>query len=152
MIFGSVTSIVIGRQVESKAAHERHMRDREIEIYQDLIDHVLDLETGRAQEERNEVKSARAMTRSLTTWGPDDALKKWITYIGSVRGDHSHSSDNLDQLQADILEGFLDPKADTLLAIRKELGHKNKGISEDDVLTIVVPYIKDLRTRSKKLI
>src|SRR5215208_2945482 len=106
-VFGSMLSLVIGRQVENKAAHERHMIEKKIQVYQDLVDHVLDFTIEKTKEERSDIKNAKAMTRSLITWGSDDALKKWIGYIVSIRGDYKDSLGSLEILSEDILEKFL---------------------------------------------
>ena len=88
----------------------------------------------------------REMSRSLITWGSDDALKRWINYIVKLRGENKDIKESsFDKAHSDILERFLDPRAETVLAIRRELGHKNKGISKDDILVIDIPYIKELR-------
>jgi hypothetical protein len=127
-VFGSILAIVIGRQNEIKANLERQVSDKKLEVYQKLVDHLLDFGTARDTSTNEQVQTARAMTRSLITWGSDDALKKWIKYIVALRGDlrEENPEEHLRSLRPNILESFLDPKAEAILAIRRELGHTNK--------------------------
>lgn len=85
-------------------------------------------------------------------WGSDDALKKWIKYIVALRGDlrEENPEEHLRFLKPNILKDFLVPKAEAILAIRRELGHTNKDVSKDDILTIFVPFIQKLRELQKE--
>ena len=88
-IFGSVLTIIIGRQNETKAAYERQLRDKKLVIYQDLIKHVLEFTPEREDEEskdvpqkeldrREGIKKLRDMSRSLITWGRS-GVQAWTT-------------------------------------------------------------------------
>jgi hypothetical protein len=151
-VLGSILTIVIGRQNEIKMNIEKQVCDKKLQIYQDLVDHLLDFRTDRDDNTSDPVKRARDMTRSLITWGSEDALKKWINYIVALRGDWKDDDleERLKELHPKMLKNFLNPKAEAILAIRKELGHTNKGLSRDDVLTIFVPFIQRLRELQKE--
>ena len=152
-VYGSVLAIIIGRQNETEASYERHLREKKLAIYHDLIDHLLDFDVGQESSDSGQVKNIRAMTRSLIIWGSDDALKKWINYIVSLRGKPNYGADEENSLRnarPGLLENYLDPKAEAILVIRKELGHSNKRLSNDDILTIFVPFIRELRKISKQ--
>ena len=151
-VFGSILAIVIGRHNENKANIEKQLRDKKVEVYQQLVDQYLDFGTAQDASTSDQVRTARTMTRLLITWGSDDALKNWIKYIVALRGDHREENleEHLRSLNPDILKNFLDPKAEAILTIRRELGHTNKDVSKDDILTIFVPYIQKLRELQKE--
>ena len=135
----------------------RQLRDKKLVLCLGLIKRVLEFTPEQKDEEskgvpqkeldRHEgIKKLRDMSRSLITWGSDDALKKWINYIVKIRGENKDIKEgSFDIRHPDIVERSLDPKVETILAIRKELGHKNKGISKDDIPTIDIAYIEELR-------
>lgn len=45
-VFGSILAIVIGRQNEIKANIEKQVSDKKLEVYQQLVDHLLDFGTA----------------------------------------------------------------------------------------------------------
>jgi hypothetical protein len=72
-VFG--LAIVIGRQNDIKANIEKQVSDKKLEVYQQLVDHLLDFGTAQDASTSDQVRTARTMMKSLITWGSDDTLK-----------------------------------------------------------------------------
>lgn len=139
-VFVSVLSVVATKIYESKQLVTVENRENKIPIYDSLIlfmQRALANETaGRKPTQDEIVKFVIEEQPKLMIWGSDEVLKSWIEW----RRQASNPSTATESLF--IYEGLI-------LAIRKDLGHKNKNLKRGDVLSLFVNDIADHMAKHK---
>lgn len=140
IIAGSVTvlvstaSVVIAKHLENRALIFKEHHEKKIPVYESLISFLYKVlfssKIGDAPTETEMIKFFAGFTDKITVWGSDEVLKAFSDFRRqAVRNAESNSPDP---------SGVMFLYEDLLLAVRRDLGHKNKGLQRGDVLALFV--------------
>ncbi|WP_350343973.1 hypothetical protein PRVXT_000338 [Proteinivorax tanatarense] len=132
-ILVSVFSIVIAKLFERKRAIEQELREKKIPMYEEFIKFwfkVLMSEKTEAKQlsEKNMVVFFSEFTEKLMVWGSDEVVKKWSNYRRLYVSD---------KLKSDSVNAMFEFER-LLMAIRKDMGHKNKDIKKGELLGLFI--------------
>lgn len=142
-IIVSVLSVLGAKHLEHKAVLLKEHRERKTPIYEEMVALIfrfafsqkLGLEPLTDEEI---VKKMAWFTENLVIWGSDDLLLAWNRF-------RTYTVNNADNPNLEIL--FEIEKL--LLAIRRDLGHSNKDVTEGKILGLFVNDIDDyMKTRN----
>lgn len=132
-IIVSVISVVVSRFLESRATIRKEHREKKIPVYEDLLRFMfktmMGAKTGNAPNEKEVTAFMSDFTQRSMVWASDEVLNAWIKFR-SASIDHSGSQDNPLALMF-VYE-------DLIREIRKDLGHKNKGLTNGKLLSLFV--------------
>lgn len=126
----SVSSIPLTNYFIKVREIERESRRRKAQIYEEFIVFMFKIMGPTKPSEEEMQKKFADFAPKIILWGGSDLLQAWI----KVRRIHVPSTEGTDMLL--VWEKLL-------LAIRKELGHSNKGLQQWDVLKVFVNDIDD---------
>jgi membrane protein implicated in regulation of membrane protease activity len=136
-VFVSVLSIVLGKVYDRREQINREIRERKIPVYEDLIRFMFRVlmgeKTGNAPTEKEMLEFFLDFTQRIVVWGSDDVFMSWSKWKRHA----ARSTDKGSQAKSVFLY------EDLLKAIRQDLGHKNKGFKQGDILAI---FITDIDT------
>ena len=126
----SLISLVVSKYLESKAAIIQEIRAKKIPIYEELISVLMRFVFAQKlglepMSESELMKFMAEFTEKITVWGSDDVIKAWRKFRLSAGGGSNPQS-------------ILFVYEDMLLAIRKDLGHKNSGFKKGTLLGLFV--------------
>lgn len=136
-------SAVVGKILENYFSINNQIRRERQEIYTKflewLVSNVLYVEISN---NKNIVKELKEQQKKITIYASDDVLKAWSTFknvtMNSVLNKKGMKKEDQTRYfiknEAPYIEKLI-------LAIRKELGYKNKNIKEYDILRL---YINDI--------
>lgn len=128
-ILVSVLSLILAKHFENKRLIEKDIRDKKIVVYEKLMKYFFQL-TG--TKDKSKIQSVDdfyiEFAPSFITWGSDEVIKLWSDFRKVAS-----SSNTLATLAT--FEKLL-------LIIRKDIGHKNKGIDQNKIL--LAAFINDL--------
>lgn len=135
----SVVSVTLTRLWERRNERERELRTKRVPVYERFITEWLGLMLGSAGGALDEQRAKEFfvnLTPDLLVWASDDVLVRW-----------SRERRRWTQIQPgaggmDMMFRF----EELLLAIRRDLGHPNKGVARGDVLGLWVNDIDDYLT------
>jgi hypothetical protein len=135
----SVVSLIISKHLESRAAIRQELRAKKVPVYEHLIRIMFTIifaekrgEKAPSQEEL--IREFANFTEGILIWGSDDALRAYSRF----RSDSVSGRDPVEMIGA---------QEDLFLAIRKDLGHKNKNLARGTILRL---FINDLDTTKLK--
>lgn len=133
-VIGSVISLAVGKIYETQAAIRNDLRQKKTPVYEDIV-HTLLYDVMFSKILGKEVPSEADLmeffariTQKLTIWGSDDVLR--------IYGEFKTNAANLNNPTQSIFMF-----EDLLLAIRKDLGHPNKGVGRKAILRLFVTDI-----------
>lgn len=139
----SLMSVIFGRINEQKKMIEKDIRDKKTVIYEEVISSFMNFiisntEYGRAHPEKFGDAIDKLMdiwllgNPKMMIWASDDVLRKWSEFRSAAI--NISSDDNHTALMMLMTE-------DLILAIRKDLGHRNIQIPRGAILRL---FINDL--------
>lgn len=120
-VFVSVISVLVAKRLEYKATLAKEHREKKIPFYEEFVDFVFRIALSEKLgleplTEREMIQQAAKFTQNLIVWGADDVIDAWFRFRNkSVNSDGSGVAVMFE------IENLL-------LAIRKDLGHENKGL------------------------
>ena len=134
----SVISVLVAKRLEYRAILEKEHREKKIPFYEGMVKFIfrltfaqkLNLEPLSDQEM---VHQMAIFTENLVVWGSNDVIDAWFKFRN-----HSINNASLDSIMFDI--------EDILLAIRRDLGHSNKGLVKGKILGL---FINDIHQNIK---
>ena len=138
-IIVSVISVLIAKQMEFRATLSKEHREKKIPFYEGMVKFIfrtvfaekLGLEPLTEKEMFQEMSK---FTENLIVWGSDDVIDAWFKFRNkSIHGDGTGVN-------------IMFAVEDLLLAIRRDLGHKNKGLKQGKVLGL---FINDIHEHIK---
>ena len=122
----SITSLIFSKYLERKAEIKNEHRKKKIPIYEQLISFIFSLlksvKNNEPLDEKMIVDFMFDFTQKLIIWGSDDVVTAFSNYRISA------SDPDLIMISVENL----------MLAIRKDLGHKNKNLSNGRLLTTFI--------------
>jgi hypothetical protein len=132
----SVVSVVVSRYLEARAAIRKEHREKKIPVYEDLIRFMfkvmMGVKTGDAPNENEIIEFMTDFSQRSMVWASDDVLNAWIRFRGASVDVASQATNNFSVMF--VYE-------DLLRAIRKDLGHQNKGLTNGKLLSLFVTDI-----------
>jgi hypothetical protein len=135
-VFVSVFTLVISKYFERKGEVRKEHREKKVPIYEDLMDFwfytLFATQMGKQNLSQEEIIARTSdILKGLIVWGSDDVL---LEYHKMRTGFMSESPQNVDPKKLLLLENLL-------LAIRKDLGHKNREFKRGIILQL---WVNDL--------
>lgn len=129
----SIFSLMLSKFFEYKQTTRRYLYEKREKPYEDFISMMYRLQgnTNGLQEytQKEMVKDIAEFSQSLTMWGSNKVIKKWINFREKLL-DGENGAENLFLLE------------DIVFEIRKDMGQKNKGLKVGDILSFFVNDIK----------
>ena len=126
-IIVSLATVLISKHLEQMAFIKNQQRDKKIPIYEEII--AFFIRIAKASKDGKNMPTEEEITdfmfnflQKLLTWGSDDVVVAFSKFRN-----HAQNQENV--LLA--VEGIW-------IAIRKDLGHKNKDISKGTLLSLII--------------
>ncbi|WP_126425183.1 hypothetical protein [Brevibacillus marinus] len=127
----SLITITLGKYLERKMIIDKEMREKKIPVYNELIDFIFELMANPGSKSVDEMNNfIKEFTKKILVWGSDDIIVQWSNYRNSAKKIESSKDPYVVLKELEKL----------LLAIRKDVGHKNKNLKEGVLLSM---FIKD---------
>ena len=147
-LMGVVVTVVGGQAFQRAAAREDAQRPRKIEIYERFMKEWADvLQLGKPRENRQTQEPSPAVveylgqfSREVILWGSAGVVKAYSHFMQVSRGAEGNP-----QVGEEAVFAF----EKTLLHIRSDLGHSNRGLAEGDVLRLFVTDIEQVLARRR---
>ena len=142
-ILVSVFTVLVSKHLERKTEILALLREKKIPTYEKIINFIFSLtfaeKLGKKQpSEKEMIKFMAEITQELVIWGSDEMLEAFYKFrIASIESADGSVADPY---------SILFMVEDLLLAIRKDLGHKNKNISRGKILGL---FVNDLPNELK---
>lgn len=133
----SVMSVLVAKRIEHRSILLKEHREKKTPFYEEMVKFIFRIAFADKLElkpltEKEMVKQMASFTENLVVWGSDDVVKAWVSFRAkSVEG------------FGDSPSGVLFEIENLLLAIRKDLGHANKGLSRGKILGT---FVNDVHT------
>jgi hypothetical protein len=129
----SVLTVVVGKRLEAAALITKEHRDKKIPVYEDFIQfwfkHLFAAKSGdNPLTDEETVRFLSNYTQRMMVWGSDEVIAAWVRF--------RYSSMNAAQSQKP--GSVLDDYEKLILAMRRDLGHKNRGFQRGDILRLFV--------------
>ena len=135
----SVVSVLVAKRLEFHATLAKEHREKKAPIYEEFVTFVFRIAFSEKLgleplSESEMAQQAAKFTQNLIVWGADDVIDAWFRFRNkSINSDGSGIAVMFE------IENLL-------LAIRKDLGHKNKGLVPGKVLGL---FINDIHEHIK---
>jgi hypothetical protein len=136
IVAGSVTvltstlTVVLGRYFESKRDRDAAHREKKTELYNEFLGKLFSLFLADDEQKRKEedlVPFLREIQRKLILWSGPDVVKAYADWHGILRTQGS----------APGAKSMI-KMVDFFLALRGDLGHSNKGIKRDHLVSFML--------------
>jgi hypothetical protein len=136
----SVVTVIVGRRLEANAAIRKEHREKKIPVYEDLIEFMskvlLSAKSGAAPSEEEMRAFLIEFTRRIMVWGSDDVIAHWANFrTGMVN--------SVDATEGKAGVDMVFRYEELIYAIRRDLGHRNKGLTKGMVLSLFINDIED---------
>lgn len=129
----SVLSIILSRYFEAQAIVRKEHREKKIPVYEDLLAFMskmsMGTKTGNSPTEKEMIEFMYKFTQQSMVWAADEVLNAWIKF-------HRTSLD--EDAKAKDPSQLMFQYEDLIRAIRKDLGHKNKGLNKGNLLSLFI--------------
>ena len=133
-VFVSVLSVILGKIYERRAAVDREHRERKVPVYEDLMQFMFRVlmsdKLGKEVSEQEMIEFISSFNQRMMVWGSDEVLKAWSQW--------RRKAGNGGEPFALMFE-----YERLILAIRADLGHRNKNLSPGDILGLFVNDIDE---------
>lgn len=132
-LVATIFTVYLGRYFENKKAVQEKLREHKIPVYNEFIEsslkYLLDKEAKQEKKDAEILKFMRSITPKMMIWADDKSIKAW--------SDFRIQATKQDNRPLILMEKF----EDIILAMRKDLGHKNKDLDRHELLKC---FINDL--------
>jgi hypothetical protein len=126
----SVFAVIKAKQAEHRRDIENELRKQKAPIYEDfasfLFKVLMSAKTDENVSEEEMLQFVVNFNRRLIVWGADSVIKEWSVFKGLHEVSNSPPAMTLIAIER------------ILYAIRADMGHKNKGLGQGDLLAIFV--------------
>jgi len=135
----SVLSVIVSKFFDQRIAVLKEHRDKKIPVYEELLDILFRSTYGDRLGDANwspeeQLKKMVGFTQKVIIWGSDEVIKAYFQFRTIV-------------LNASDLSAVALAVESVLFAIRRDLGHKNQGLTSGMLLGT---FINDLHKLAKK--
>ncbi len=136
-------SAIVGRFLENRYTIKNQIRKERQDVYINFLDWIInDLFYGEINKNKNIVSDLRKQQKLMTIYASDNVLKAWSEFKFTVMNSILNKKGLSKEEKTSFYIKNEAPYAEKLiLAIRKELGYKNKNIKQYDILKL---YINDI--------
>lgn len=129
----TITGHFIVKHLERKAAVVAQLREKKIPVYEDIIRLMFGIAFGgrdgrKRLNEQEMRKATHDIVEKLTIWGSDEMVHEFYLFRASA-------------LSKPAGHDILPRVANLMLAVRKDLGHRNKNLDRRKILSL---FINDL--------
>ena len=150
-IMVSLFSVLVSKNLERKGNIQAQLREKKIPTYEKLMDFMFIMTVGEklGGKKHSAIEKQVVLTeivQELIIWGSDDMLCAFYNFRHGILNNNENIIINKD-LSAHKGVPALYLIEEILIAIRKDLGHKNKGIHRGKILGMLV---NDLPQHTKK--
>lgn len=129
----SILSIVLGKVYESRLLIQKEHREKKIPVYEELIKFmfriVMGAKTGGPPTETEMVQFMSDFTQRIMVWGSDEVLAAWVKWRRLLTNETAMKASPMQPM-------FL--YEELILAIRRDLGHRNRALVKGDILALFV--------------
>jgi hypothetical protein len=129
----SIVTIIISKIFEARTRVQIDNRIKKVPIYEKLINFMsrvlLGSKINKAPSESEILTFMMDFTQEIMVWGSDDVISSWVKFRRIVLNEAQIKNEPLKSMF--IYE-------ELVKSIRKDLGHKNKGIEKGDILALFV--------------
>lgn len=128
-ILASTLTIIIGRYYEAKRDREAVHRDKKIELYNEFLARLFEVFLGEEKQKKEEdlVPFLREIQRKIILWSSPDVIKAYTDW-------HKELTSQKNKPKAKAMIKMMD----FFLALRKDLGHSNRGIKHDHLVRFML--------------
>lgn len=139
-ILVSVGSLILSNRSQARQQIQQTQRERKAQVYEDMLEFWFWVLTERDQapeEERKQRDKAYHSTlpQKLVTWASESVLKEYAATLGPDDLGEDSSAFDFEKV---------------ILAIRRDLGHTNKGLEDGDLLRLFLSGVdEELEVRGK---
>lgn len=136
-ILVSVISVLVAKRLEFRAVLLKELRERKTPVYEEMVKLIFHFTFAEKIglppfSDQEVIKKMAWLTENIVIWGSDDLLLSWNRFrTFAVRNLENPSHQLLFEVE------------NLLLAIRKDLGHANTGVTRGKILEL---FINDLHT------
>lgn len=133
----SVMSVLVAKRLEYRALLQKEHREKKTPFYEEMVKFIFRIAFAEKLglepiTEEQMMKQMASFTENLIIWGSDDVVNAWVSFrTKSVEGFGNSP------------HGILFEIENLLFAIRKDLGHANKGLSKGKILGT---FVNDIHT------
>lgn len=141
--FLAFISAIVGKVVENKFSIDNQIRKEKQEIYINFLDWLVNnVLYAEISNNKNIVSELRDQQKKMTIYASDDVLKAWAAFKSISMNSALNKQGLCKEEKTRYYIEYEAPYIEKLiLAIRKELGYKNKNIKDYDILKL---YINDI--------
>lgn len=144
-IIATSLTITIPKYLEKRMEIEEHLREKKSQTYKELVELLFKIlmgsKTNESLTESEFIKFMSRFTENLILWGSEEVIQSYKAYrmyfINRKEG------------EALTLES-INLTENLLLAIRKDMGHKNKGLQQGDILSLFINDVDETLATLKK--
>jgi hypothetical protein len=133
----SVLTVIVGRRIETVSAIRKEHRDKKVPVYEELMAFMSKMfARSRSDEEIPEEEMVSFMyefTPKMMIWGGDEVVASWSRFRTASIGLSPEEAGKKVIFEYENL----------VMAIRKDLGHANKGLGKGSILAFFVNDIQD---------
>ncbi|MFA7497062.1 MAG: hypothetical protein WCY67_12255 [Acidithiobacillus sp.] len=135
----SLISVLVSKHLDKKAEILAHLREKKVPTYEKIIEFIFNItfseKLGKEKPtEKEMIKFMADVTQELVIWGSDEMIDAFYKFrmksIDSANGKSQSPKEILFTVES------------LLLAIRKDLGHKNKNMPKGKLLGL---FVNDLQ-------
>ena len=128
----SIYQLNATRRHQTEALVEKDLREKKVEVYQRLISFIIEMlfaeRMGKTQSPQDVLRAYAELAPSMTIWTSDEVLAEFSRFrSGLVQQGAS--------LDARQVIAYLER---LILTIRRDLGHKNVGLVDGDILSVFI--------------
>lgn len=141
--FLAFVSAIVGRFLENRYTIKNQIREEKQKVYIEFLDWLIkNVLYAEITDNKNITKELREQQKYMTIYASDNVLKAWSDFKISVMNSETNKKGLTKEESTKYYLTNEAPKIEILiLAIRKELGYKNKNIKQYDILKL---YINDI--------
>ncbi|WP_304127834.1 hypothetical protein [Mogibacterium diversum] len=137
-------SSIVSKILEYKQNTKRYLYEKKEAPYSEFIDMVYRIQANIDNEEYNNeglVDDVYSFSKKLTLWGSNEVIKKWLEFRElslNQEDDSDNENNNLIKLEEIIFE------------IRKDMGQKQRGLKQGDILKFFITDVDYYIGENKK--
>lgn len=141
-ILGVVISSTISKIIEYQQNTKRYLYEKKEESYSEFIEMVYKIQRMTREDntysEKDMLEDLSSFSKKLTLWGSNRVIKKWLAFRERNQNEKTNPMENLFILEEIIFE------------IRKDMGQRQKGLKQGDILAFFVNDINKYLPSTKK--
>lgn len=126
----AVVVVVVQRDRENRREVQQAHREQLAPLYEDLFERAYNPEDFSDEAQKEFIEK---MQRKLVLYGSDHVIARWVAWLRSMPDDDDERDENDPRVLLDWEQ--------VLLAIRRDLGHKNEDLDTGDLLRV---YVTDI--------